>query len=217
MPVRVPTVSIALAKHRIEESLSHTRSPDTYYVTDLVVCPLKREFELHLQNATVHKSINGRLMLGVVIHRGILSLLKEVYGDRVKTEVEDPDGLKKSKTLMVDGRRVTVEGRIDAILDGNVGIEVKSSLSTGQLPQPWHEIQAALYNWLYGLDYTILLYVTPSGLYEYAVDRRYSDTEVIEMIEMGRAPRYEWECRYCPFQSLCPVGRGVRGGEGEGG
>jgi len=198
-------IPLAIARWKARESLSHERDPDVFYVTDLVRCPLKRKFEQEMPEAQLLYSLNGRILFGEVVHAGIETLLREIFGDRVRTE-RDED-LTREKHVEVNGRIYKVRGRIDAILDGSTGIEVKSSTSNGTLPLPWHVDQAMIYNWLYGFRETLLLYVTPTGIYQYDVEAAYDDTGIARMIADESAPRYPWECRYCQFASVCSVRR----------
>ncbi len=198
-----------ILKWKIREREKHIREPDVYYVTDLVYCPLQREYAIKFPEFDIYE-INARAIFGDIIHMGIGALLKQIYGDRVVTELDDAEALEREQVVDIDGKRVRVRGRIDGIIDDVVGVEVKSTVSTGPLPFEHHIVQAKLYNWLYPLQKTIILYITPDGLYEYEVLEKMSTPEVIQRIRDMRGPRYHWECKYCIFSKICPTYRGNR-------
>jgi len=217
-----PSIPVEIVKWRVARSRRHGQrrgDPSVYYVSDLGSCSLKREFEVRLAGEVGNLGVlSGRLLFGDVVHVGVLAILKEVYGDRVKTELEDEDAVSAEKTVVVDGRKYTVAGRIDAILDNVVGIEVKSNTSPPDepLPLPWHVTQAKAYNWLFNLQKTWLVYVTPHGIYQFEVAEQMTEEEVRRIIREEKAPRWSWECRYCEFSSLCHVARLKKEKEGGG-
>lgn len=202
-----PLVATAIAKAEIEEIKEHIpRDPRVYYITDLVQCPLKREFSVEMPEVAFANATNPRILLGIAVHIGVEELLKKVYGDKVLTEFHDnTEAVKIVRTR--DGFAV-VRGRIDAILllDGRkIGVEIKFTTSRPQkLPHESHVEQAELYNWLFDLDETRLVYISPDGVQEFSVTRKPDDKEVVERIASKNFPRHDWECRFCPFRGLCP-------------
>jgi len=200
-PVHVLTPK--LVEYRIKELEKHLpREPNVYYVTDLVRCSQKREFELMQPVLTYTHVLNGRTFLGEVVHKGLEKILKEIFGDAVRTEDEE---LEKERTVEVNGVTYIVRGRVDAILGVDTGIEIKETVSDSRLPFQHHVEQAMIYNWLYSFRHTILLYITPSGIFEFEVDDRVTDAEVVKRIKEKKAPRYPWECKYCEYASICPI------------
>jgi len=194
-----------LVEYKIKDLEKHLpRESNVYYVTDLVRCSLKREFELMHPALAYAGILNGRTFLGEVVHKGIERILKEVFGDAVRTEDE---GLEREKTIEVDGTTYIIRGRVDAILGVDTGIEIKETISESKLPFHHHVEQAMIYNWLYSFRRTILLYITPGGIFEYEVDDRVTDAEIAKRIREKKAPRYPWECRYCEFAHICSVYR----------
>ena len=142
-------------------------------------------------------------ILGNLAHWGIEAFLKDRLGDNVEVEVEG-----SRDVVLPDGRKVVVRGRADAIIrlgDGTkVGVEVKTARSDTGIPQQHHRDQARIYNWLFDLKETILLYVTPDRVTQYEVTDRVNEQEVIARILDSTYPRYSWECSYCPYAVLCP-------------
>jgi len=211
--VKGPLIPVDVVKWRIARNERHGRrrsDPSVYYVTHLGQCSLKRWFEIRLADEVRNLGVlNGRLLFGDVVHAGVLAILKEVYGDRIKTELEDGDAVSAEKAVVVDGRKYTVAGRIDAILDSVIGIEVKSNTSPPEepLPLPWHVVQARAYNWLFNLQKTWLVYVTPHGIYQFEVGEQITEEEVRRIIREEKSPRWSWECRHCEFAPLCHVPR----------
>jgi CRISPR-associated exonuclease Cas4 len=104
--------------------------------------------------------------------------------------------------------KAVVKGRADAIVtarDGaRYGVEIKTSRSDLSLPMEHHLDQVRIYNLLFNLERSYLLYVTPERIAQYEVSERASVEEVARRILEAKSPRYPWECRYCPFAVLCP-------------
>ena len=199
---------------KIDEHLP--RDPAKIYVWDLIRCPLKRRFELEYPELVYSRITSGRTFLGDMVHLGLETLLKSILGGHVITEAEDEERITRERPITIDNTTYTISGRIDAILtiekDGEreiIGVEIKETTSTGQLPYPHHIEQCRIYNWLYGFSYTVLLYITPDGLYEFTVADRADDREieqrVRELLTATRGPKYDWECDYCEFRSICSM------------
>ena len=191
--------------YRTRELEKHLpRDPLTFYVTDLVRCSLKREYEITHPKLLYVRVSSGRTFLGEMVHKGLERVLKELFGDSVKIEEE---GTEKSREVEVDGVRYAVKGRVDAVLNGDTGIEIKETVSHGTLPYQHHVEQCALYNWLYGFKRTLLLYITPEGFYEFEVTASATDEEVARRIKEQKAPRYKWECKLCEFNTICSTAK----------
>jgi len=192
-----------LIEYRIKELEEHQpREPNVYYVTDLVRCNQKREFELVLPKLSYTHVLRGRTFLGELVHRGLERILKEIFGDAVRVEDE---GIEKERIVDVNGAKYVVRGRVDAILNVDTGIEIKETISDSALPFQHHVEQAMIYNWLYSFRRTILLYITPDGVFEYEVDDRMTDAEIAKRIAEKRSPRFPWECKYCEYAPICPI------------
>ncbi len=184
------------------EKEEHVREPGTYWVTDLVRCPLKREYEVKYPELTLTQIFSPPLILGDLVHRGLESIIKEVYGDDVSVEVEGEKELK-----LPSGESVKVRGRADAVLSlGNsrIGIEIKSVRGDMEFPLNHHVDQVRIYNWLFDLEKSVLIYITPERITQFEVSDRVNEGEVVERILSNKAPRYSWECSYCPYAVLCP-------------
>jgi len=207
-----PTIPVDIIKWKItqnEKRGNHRDDPSIYYVTDLEKCATKRWFETHLTDLKNITVLNGRTLFGDIVHVGILTILKEIYGDRIKTELEDEKAVSGEKTIFSEKRKITIVGRIDAILDKTIGIEIKSSVSDldSTLPVPWHITQARTYNWLFNLQKTRLIYVSPYGIFQYEIDTQITEDEIINIIKREKSPKWVWECKSCEFASICPIYR----------
>jgi len=192
-----------LYRWKIEEyrKRAERKLENELYVTDLIYCPLKVRFSKIYQELALGTVFEPRALIGDFIHKGIERTLAEILGEaNVKSEVE------YEKDIVVDGTTFIVKGRIDVIL-GDTVVEIKSSRSDISLPHPHHVQQLRIYLWLTGMKRGLLLYVTDERLAEFFVEDPASDGEVSDLIRSvltGRpAPRYSWECRYCPFSSVC--------------
>ncbi len=174
---------------RIRELERHER--DGIWVTDLVRCPLKREFEERFPELYRASVYSPATILGSLVHLGLENLLSSELNAQTEVKGERQVGDYK------------IVGRIDAIV-GRVGIEIKTSRADLEIPYEHHVLQAKIYNWLYDLEKTVLVYVTPDRFTEYHVSERVSEEDVIKLVLDKRAPRYDWECRYCHFSVICP-------------
>jgi len=200
----IPRVAELLYRWRIEEARKRLeeKGENEIYVTELVLCPLKPRFQRMYRELALAHSFSPLALLGEFAHIGIERVLREILGeDVVKVEVEYERGVE------VDGRSYVIKGRVDAIV-GDTVLEIKTSRSDANIPYQHHVQQLRIYLWLTGFSKGLLLYVTPERLVEYPVTDPASDGEILDAvrsIEVGEpAPRYPWECQYCPYAQLCP-------------
>lgn len=188
------------------ERAKHTRDAGTYWVLDLVRCLLKKDYEMRYPELSSREVFTPAFVHGSLVHRGLQSLLREVYSDRVLVEVESAKGLQAPGV----GERIVIRGRADAILitdDGRVGIEIKTSRTDANIPHDHHLDQVMIYNWLFELKYSVLLYITPDRITQYTVFERATEDDIIDRITNAKYPRYQWECGYCAYAVLCPYKR----------
>ncbi len=174
---------------RLRELEKHEKNG--IWVTDLIRCPLKREFEERypeLHKATV---FTPSTILGSLVHLGLENLLSSELNAEVEVRREKVIGDYK------------IVGRIDAII-GKVGVEIKSSRADIDIPYEHHVLQARIYNWLYDLEKTVLVYVTPDRFAEFPIEDSAKEEEILRLIVDKKAPKYDWECRYCHFSVICP-------------
>lgn len=176
--------------------LEEARNPRVIYVTDLVSCT--HRFHLRTQYPELTLVFEPSAVLGNVAHWGVEALLRE-KGIDVEVEV--------SRTISVDGVEYVVKGRLDAVdkASGTV-IEIKTARSAVNLPKEHHVKQLNIYLSLTGLDRGVLVYITPDKVVEYSFSREPVDleSEVRDLVEDRRHPRYAWECAYCIYKKLCP-------------
>mgnify|MGYP001626194555 CR=1 FL=1 len=186
-----------------KELSKHVREANVYWVSDLVRCLLKRDYEIKYPELGLRELFTPAFIYGSMIHRGLQSILKEIFADKVMVEVESSKEIK----LPGSSEKVVIKGRADAILvtdEGNLGIEIKTSRSDMNLPHDHHVDQVMIYNWLFNLKYSLLIYITPDRVTQYEVLDRILDSEVADRVLDTRYPRYPWECNYCAYSVLCP-------------
>lgn len=196
----------ALIKSKINDYLQHRREPNVIYVTDLVRCPLKYIYEQKYTEIALAQQYSPSAILGTLVHKGLESLnLLEDY--EVKTEIEG------QKVIDVNERSVTIKGRLDIMLKNKITsdtiiVEIKAARKDLGLPHPHHVLQLRLYQWLFNVNKGILLYITPDRLTEYSINEPISDDEVrqlvYDLINVAKAPKYSWECKYCEYNIVCP-------------
>ena len=180
-----------------QEKDKYRRLPNVYWVTDLVRCPLKREFEIKYPDLTSSDLLNPVFILGMLVHMGLEKILVDFRHAEVEVE-------KYKKVKIGEGQEVVISGRIDALIDKKIGVEIKTSRSDTGIPLEHHVLQCKIYNWLFDIDKTILVYVTPDRFTEYEVSGKLGDEDIVKLITEATAPRYDWECNYCTFRVICP-------------
>jgi CRISPR-associated exonuclease Cas4 len=192
-----------LYKIKKEASEERKRDGNVFWVTDLVRCPLKREYEMIYPEISLSSIFSPSAIIGDLIHIGIEEVIRNRAGlGAVLTEVEGSKGV-----MLPDGREVEVRGRCDIILEiegDRIGVEIKSARSDAKIPLEHHIDQVRLYNWLFNLRKSYLVYITHERITQYPVEQRATDDEVVTRITSRSYPRYIWECRYCSYAVLCP-------------
>lgn len=192
------------------ERKRHPREPGVLWVTDLISCPLKYEYEIAHPDLVSLGTYDPHFILGDLVHLGLLRLLflarkQGLFAVNLREEIE---GYKK---LEVDEEEIVLKGRLDVLLEseeGKIGYEIKYSRSDAGIPRDNHRLQASLYAWLFDLDQVRLIYITPERIAEFEVHEKISEVDVLTLIKeyksKTRVPRWPWECKYCPFAILCP-------------
>jgi len=111
-----------------------------------------------------------------------------------------------------DGNKYTIHAGPDVVLGDEV-VELKyTSMPLEKIPLEHHELQLKIYMNI--LDKSgRLVYLTPYGVREiyYSREEALTDREVAELARQffieKKSPRYDWECQYCLYKSLCPLYR----------
>uniref|UniRef100_A0A7J3ZM25 CRISPR-associated exonuclease Cas4 n=1 Tax=Fervidicoccus fontis TaxID=683846 RepID=A0A7J3ZM25_9CREN len=177
------------------ERVEELKDENTIYVTELISCPQKRVYRISFPELTF--KFDPHLLLGEMAHVGLQSYLSQA-GFEVEKEIEEG--------VEVEGRVFKVKGRIDAYSE-NLIVEIKTGRPGQRLPQAHHVLQTKIYLLMTGAQRGILVYLTSDRLVEYQVDYDESlelGSLVVEYLREGKIPRWEWECRYCVFNKICP-------------
>ncbi|RLE65049.1 MAG: hypothetical protein DRJ47_06035 [Thermoprotei archaeon] len=165
-----------------------------YYVTDLLKCgELRRCYTAH---EIGRLSIKPPIVIGDLVHIGLQKIFER---DGWVSEVS------ASKTI----DNYTIRARCDLIRDNEI-IEIKytSYLQNNIWASRRHNIdQCKIYNNLFDTDVVHLVFFSPGGMRQIDINERYSDAEILEMIENPKYPRYSWECKYCKFADKCEYRR----------
>lgn len=108
------------------------------------------------------------------------------------------------------GVKYKIHAGPDVVLDDEV-VELKyTSMPLDKIPLEHHELQLKIYMNILGKNGR-LVYLTPYGVREiyYSAEEALSDEGVAkiarEFFIEKKSPRYEWECQYCLYKSLCPL------------
>jgi CRISPR-associated exonuclease Cas4 len=177
---------------RLTEHFKHRREPGTLYVTDLIYCPNRVVLEEQNPALAVSEVYNPTTITGSIVHTGLQTLLKEWFEAQPEVEGEMKIG------------ETTIKGRIDALI-GRTGVEIKTARSDTGIPQPHHIEQCIIYNTMFNLEKTILIYLTPDRITEYEVSKQYGEPEIVKLATSKQSPRYPWECQYCRYSILCSL------------
>lgn len=194
-------------KAKIVEHIMHMqkKQSDTIYVTELIACPLKPEYEKQFPELALASIVaTPSTILGDIVHKGMREFLTNIAKEHNATISFEVEAEKQVKTFKI-------KGRADAILEDNgtrTVIEIKTSRTDKYIPMDHHKQQLRIYMWLFGAQNGKLVYITPDRISEYDITNPASDNEVQKLVEeyinKTRIPRYQWECTYCPYNVLCP-------------
>lgn len=189
------TVAYLLYKWKKEESDKHRREEGVVWLTDLLTCPKKLEYEELFPAVKEVDAYNPTTLTGDIIHRGVQDILKEIYGDKFRAEVE---GEKKIGS-------VKIRGRIDGIINDKYGLEIKHVKSDHNIPYEHHLIQAKAEKWLFNLERVELLYISRDRITSYIIDDGFKDDDIVMLLTTkNKIPRYTWQCNYCNYTFICP-------------
>jgi len=174
-------------KKRLEE-----KRDNEIWVTDLIGCKLKPYFA---RQHPIAISDNLSLLIGDLVHQGFLKWLAEKYNAKIEVEFERQFG------------QYVIKGRVDAIANGCI-YELKYMREhNGDEPLEHHVRQVRLYMWLAGVKRGKLIYITNNRFCEYDIENPYHDSDVEVLLNTWDAPRYDWECKYCPYAFICEKAR----------
>lgn len=190
-------VTELLYKRRIEdfrERIEELRDPKIVYVTELISCAHKRFYRINYPELTL--SFEPTLILGELLHYGLERVLED-EGFNVEVEVE--------RDYSIDNTYYKLKGRVDA-LGRDCIVEIKTGRAGQKLPHQHHILQLQLYMELLDVDLGVLVYVTPDRLVEFKVRKGRVEVEELlrDTVRDTVHPRWEWECKYCPYSKLCP-------------
>ncbi|MEM2498065.1 MAG: hypothetical protein QXR81_06820 [Candidatus Nezhaarchaeales archaeon] len=189
------TLAESIFRWRYAESKKHQRGPNEVYVTDLLLCGHRVKLAEKFPEVFEAENFNPVTLEGDLVHKGVQSVLKEILGDRVQVEVEG------ERTVA----GVKLKGRMDAIIDGRHGVEIKHTKGEYGIPHPHHELQVKIYRWLFNLSSAELLYVSRDGVTSIPVWESATDEEVERLVKNPPVAREEWVCRFCPFSFACSL------------
>ena len=185
---------------RIDEILNE----NVWYVTELVQCPYKHYLRVRYPYLDLSTVFNERVMLGIVIHKGIQNILIESL-DGEKVEIEKPI----SKSFNIDGREIVLKGRVDLLVNDEVVYEIKTmNKFNGSIPDHYIK-QLQIYLNLLGVETGKLVIVNLDGsvtrkfyIYEYKREELNIEEILRKCVNLEVEPM-EWECKYCQYLNVC--------------
>ena len=176
----------------------YKRVPEAIHVHDLTRCSHKREMEERYPELAETVLFKPPVQIGEMIHTFIESLptidrAQQVFERRV------------NRHLVVGKPDITTE---DAVYD------LKFRERLYDRPLEHDVLRASMYAWLARKPYGHIIYINPREFREWVGSPVTTET-VLYLIEHPKSPRWDWECRLCPFILYCPlrVVRRSRSGE----
>jgi CRISPR/Cas system-associated exonuclease Cas4 (RecB family) len=176
-------------------NLLSTIGTDTtiYFVHEIVGCKKKYELTRELLSQTQEEKEvnNAAFIIGDSVEKRVLELInaKESF---VAFRYLDSD------------KKVLIVGNADGWYD-NRPLEIKYRSSTCA-PEEQHILQARLYAWLYDVDYSWLVIVSPKCIRSFRAYKT-SEQELRYLLENWPSPRWPNECAFCPFALSCPLNK----------
>jgi len=161
------------------------------YVKDLCFCKEKAVLRRKYRAIELDVLKKPEVQFGILIHRAIEEIFKSLDFD---TEV--------SNVKIVGDYQVA--GRIDAIINskrGRYGVEIK----TANTVHDAYKMQAKIYNWLFDLDSTILLFINEKKFFGVTISGRYKDDTILKLINNWKSPMWSYECKRCDYLMYCDV------------
>ncbi len=196
----------SIKQKEFTEKLKEMTDSRTIYVTDLVSCSMKRI--MRIRYPLLSFRFEPPMILGDLVHAGLEKLLEE-HGWRAEVQIE--------KRISVDGEEYLLKGRADLVRYAKESqnraeevIEIKTGRDLpSNTPHEHHVLQLKIYLYLLGAQRGYLVYITPERLVEFPVDPEPIDLEMLvrETVYNEKTPRYEWECKYCPYRRICPFAK----------
>jgi len=161
-----------------------------YFAHELCMCNEKlRLSELYhtLDEAT---SYNPAVIVGEIIQSG----LKEyISGCEIEPVIE--------KQIGSD----VVIGSPDFYSKENGGIVIDVKFKRRKVePLEHHRLRVAIYKWLADAQNGLLIYISPTGIKEFIVDKTLTSNDIKNLIISPKSPMWpEWECTYCIYSHFC--------------
>jgi len=172
------------------------------FVHELLECGHKREMRRRFPEVEAASIYNPRFVVGWLVEEGV----KRVLG------VKEDQHYWEKPVELPDGKPVVIAGSIDA-RDPETGkvIEIKYLSGLYGSPHEHHQLQLGLYLWGVGEPEGELWMISPEGIISTPV-KALSEDQVQGLAAEYFAndpptPRYDWECRFCPFESFCPYSK----------
>ena len=184
-----------------EERERHVREEGVYWVIDLVSCSQKERFSRIYPELELAQLFNPILIQGALVHAGLEEILKEVLGKKgARVEVEPEGSLELDLREFIPSAegKVSIKGRVDLLVElssgKRVGIEIKTARADLSIPHEHHVDQVKIYNTMFDMDESYIIYVTPDRITQYRVEEKMSMADIAGRVAVPKVPRYSWEC-----------------------
>ena len=181
----VPSIMEKTATYMREK---YKRVPEAIHVHDLTRCSNKRVMEERYPELAEKTLFVPSVQIGQALHTFVQALptidrAEQVFERRV------------NRHLVVGSPDIVTE---DAVYE----LKFRQRLYDKPLE---HDVwRSSIYAWLANKPYGHIIYLNPREFREW-VGTPVSTETVLYLIEHPKSPRWDWECRLCPFALYCPL------------
>ncbi len=176
------------------------KPPYSATVTTVLRCYTKIEYDVRFRRIEMIPT-RFSTVLGIIFDYTVKNLLKDKGFEEKRYSKKYVDD---------EGNEYVIYGDPDLVMGDEV-VELKyTSMPLENLPLEHHVYQVKMYMNQSGLNGR-LIYFTPNGVREFLYDREEALTDE-EIAGIARSffidkvsPRYDWECQYCHYRSICPL------------
>lgn len=164
-----------------------------FFAHELLLCPTALEFRKVFSEIEIAQSFQPQLMVGEIVESGLEKFLNKL-------------GLVKCTKVyfkIIDSHIVAGSpDYVDNLDNPSVVVDVKFKRASPQ-PLEHHVARMKVYLFLTDAEEGILLYISPEGIKDYVVREPFSRSDISMLISQNNSPRFEWQCKYCPFSKFC--------------
>jgi len=181
----VPTIMEKTARFMEEK---YKRVPEAIHAHDLTRCSQKRVMEEQYPELAEKTLFEPSVQIGEALHTFVEALPTIDTAQKVFERTVN-------RHLVVGKPDITTEEAV---------YNLKFRRRLYDRPLEHDVLRASIYAWLARKPYGHIVYLNPREFREWVVSPVTTET-VLYLIEHPKSPRWDWECRLCPFKGYCPL------------